>query len=107
MEHHNGLAILVGGGPAPGINSVVGAATIRARLEGLDVIGVRDGFEWIMRGDIDHVMPLSIDATEASIVAAAVILGQSRGLDGAGHSPARAMAAVPTVSANWLSYRPA
>ena len=63
MEHHNGLGILVGGGPAPGINSVVGAATIRARLEGLDVIGVRDGFEWIMRGDIDHVMPLSIDAT--------------------------------------------
>jgi 6-phosphofructokinase len=55
------LAILVGGGPAPGINSVIGAATIRARLEGIDVIGVRDGFEWIMRGDIDHVMPLTID----------------------------------------------
>jgi 6-phosphofructokinase 1 len=29
------LAILVGGGPAPGINSVIGAATIRAALEGL------------------------------------------------------------------------
>src|SRR5438094_852054 len=63
MEHHNGLAILVGGGPAPGINSVIGAATIRARLEGLEVLGIRDGFEWLMRGDIDHVMPLSIDAT--------------------------------------------
>jgi len=62
-EHHNALAMLVGGGPAPGINSVIGAATIRARLEGLDVIGIRDGFEWIMRGDIDHVMPLTIEAT--------------------------------------------
>ena len=31
MDQHNKLAILVGGGPAPGINSVIGAATIRAR----------------------------------------------------------------------------
>ena len=61
-EHHHRLAILVGGGPAPGINSVIGAATIRACLEGVDVVGVRDGFEWLMRGDIDHVMPLTIDA---------------------------------------------
>src|SRR6186997_1920727 len=61
-EHHNNLAILVGGGPAPGINSVIAAATIRARLEGLDVVGVRDGFEWLMQGDIDHVTPLTIDA---------------------------------------------
>ena len=36
MEHHKNLAILVGGGPAPGINSVIGAATIRARLEGIE-----------------------------------------------------------------------
>ena len=62
MERHKKLAILVGGGPAPGINSVIGAATIRAALEGLDVVGVRDGFEWLMQGDIDHVTPLSIDA---------------------------------------------
>jgi 6-phosphofructokinase 1 len=61
VEHHNKLAILVGGGPAPGINSVIGAATIRARLEGLDVVGCRDGFEWLMQGDIDHVTPLTIE----------------------------------------------
>jgi 6-phosphofructokinase 1 len=62
VERHKNLAILVSGGPAPGINSVIGAATIRARLEGIDVIGLRDGFEWVMRGDIDHVTPLTIDA---------------------------------------------
>jgi 6-phosphofructokinase 1 len=61
VEHHNNLAILVGGGPAPGINSVIGAATIRARLQGLNVIGVRDGFEWLMQGDIDHAVPLTIE----------------------------------------------
>jgi 6-phosphofructokinase len=56
------VAILVGGGPAPGINSVIGAATIRCRLEGVEVLGLQDGFEWIMRGDTEHVVPLSIDA---------------------------------------------
>src|SRR3989454_11071073 len=60
MSERRTLAILVGGGPAPGVNSVIGAATIRARLEGVDVLGVRDGFEWIMQGDIDHVTPLDI-----------------------------------------------
>jgi 6-phosphofructokinase len=62
VEHHQRLAILVGGGPAPGINSVIAAATIRARLEGFDVVGIRDGFEWLMQGDIDHVVPLTIEA---------------------------------------------
>jgi 6-phosphofructokinase len=61
MEHDSNLAILAGGGPAPGINSVIGAATIRARLEGVEVIGIRDGFEWIMRGDIEHIAPLTIE----------------------------------------------
>ena len=60
-QHNKKLAILVGGGPAPGINSVISAATIRAQLEGVDVVGIRDGFEWIMEGDIDHVVPLGIE----------------------------------------------
>src|SRR6186713_585248 len=61
MEQHNNLAIIAGGGPAPGINSVISAATIRARLEGTEVIGIRDGFEWLMQGDIEHVIPLTIE----------------------------------------------
>jgi 6-phosphofructokinase 1 len=61
MSHQKKLAILVGGGPAPGINSVISAATIRGVLEGVEVVGIRDGFEWIMRGDIDHVVPLTIE----------------------------------------------
>ena len=54
------LAILVGGGPAPGINSVIGAATIRAEVEGVEVIGVKDGFKWVMQGDISHFKELTI-----------------------------------------------
>jgi 6-phosphofructokinase len=61
VSHQKRLAILVGGGPAPGINSVIGAATIRGVLEGVEVLGVRDGFEWIMQGNVDHVFPLTIE----------------------------------------------
>src|SRR5205814_8261224 len=66
MTERKTLAILVGGGPAPGINSAIGAAVIRARLEAVDVLGVRDGFEWIMQGDSDHVTPLDIGEVSRS-----------------------------------------
>ena len=61
MSQQPHLAILVGGGPAPGINSVIASATIRAILEGVEVIGIRDGFEWIMKGETAHVTPLTSD----------------------------------------------
>jgi hypothetical protein len=41
---------------------VIGTATIRGALAGIDVLGVRDGFEWIMRGNVEHVQGLSLDA---------------------------------------------
>ncbi|GAB4333590.1 MAG: diphosphate--fructose-6-phosphate 1-phosphotransferase [Calditrichia bacterium] len=55
------LAILVGGGPAPGINSVISAATIRSILGGVNVLGIQDGFKWLMRGDIAHIKQLTIE----------------------------------------------
>jgi 6-phosphofructokinase len=53
------LGILVGGGPAPGINGVIGAATLEALENGWEVIGLQDGFKWLMRGDISHAVPLT------------------------------------------------
>ena len=61
MPNPDKLAILVGGGPAPGINSVISAATIRARLQGIEVLGVPDGFSEIMTGKTDRVRPLAIE----------------------------------------------
>ena len=55
------LAILVGGGPAPGINGVISSATIEAINNGLRVIGLYDGYYHIARGDTAHVVDLSID----------------------------------------------
>ena len=57
---HSRLGILVGGGPAPGINSTISAATIEAVNSGLEVIGILDGFEHLMKGEADAVRPLAI-----------------------------------------------
>jgi 6-phosphofructokinase 1 len=57
------LAIVVAGGPAPGINSVIGAATIRACLSNVEVLGIQEGFQWVMQGDTSHVVPLTIGDT--------------------------------------------
>ncbi len=78
MRQATKLGILVGGGPAPGINSVIGAATIRASLEGVDVIGIRNGFEWLMQDNIEHVRPLSIDDVSRIHFRGGSYLGTSR-----------------------------
>ncbi|MFN2543326.1 MAG: diphosphate--fructose-6-phosphate 1-phosphotransferase [Actinomycetota bacterium] len=54
------LGILCGGGPAPGMNSVISAATIEARNSGWEVLGILDGFQHLIRGTTDEVRPLSI-----------------------------------------------
>jgi 6-phosphofructokinase len=61
MSSHGALGILAGGGPAPGINAVISAATIRARLEGVDVHGILDGFGRLMSGDANATKSLEID----------------------------------------------
>ena len=55
------LAILVGGGPAPGINGVIASATIEAINSGLRVLGLYDGYRHIAAGDTSHVTELSIE----------------------------------------------
>ena len=72
------LAILVGGGPAPGINSVIGAATIRALLQGVEVLGIHHGFEEIMRGKVDGVRALTLEDVSRIHFRGGSVLGTSR-----------------------------
>jgi 6-phosphofructokinase len=53
------LAIVVGGGPAPGINGVISAVTFEAIKQGLEVIGIYDGFKWLSKGDASHTVKLA------------------------------------------------
>ena len=78
MAEPGKLAIVVGGGPVPGINSVIGAATIRSPLEGVEVLGIRDGFQWIMQGDTEHVEPLTIERVSRIHFRGGSIIGTAR-----------------------------
>jgi 6-phosphofructokinase len=55
------FGIVVGGGPAPGINGVIGAAATVALRSGARVIGCLDGFKWLMEGDTRHVRQLEAE----------------------------------------------
>lgn len=72
------VGILVGGGPAPGINSVISAVTIRSILGGCDVVGIIDGFKWLMEGSTSHVRPLSIEEVSRIHFRGGSYLGTSR-----------------------------
>lgn len=55
MTTHNfsgRIGILVGGGPAPGINGVIHAVTNHAYLHGIEVIGIYEGFTHLMQGKL-------------------------------------------------------
>lgn len=46
------IGIVVSGGPAPGINGVIHAATIEAINNNHEVIGIYDGFKHLMEGEL-------------------------------------------------------
>lgn len=71
------FALLVGGGPAPGINSVIGAATIRSIRGGAEVLGVQDGFRWLIEGK-KKVRKLTIEDVSRLHFRGGSYLGTSR-----------------------------
>lgn len=78
MSAKNTLAIIVGGGPAPGINAVISAAVIEAINEGFDVLGVQDGFKWLIREDTSKIRPLRIEDVSRIHLEGGSILGTAR-----------------------------
>lgn len=72
------LAIVVGGGPAPGINGVISSVTIEAVNHGLEVIGLRDGFKPLVAGDVGAARPLAIPDVAPFYGRGGSLLGTSR-----------------------------
>ena len=72
------LALVVGGGPAPGINGVISAVTIEAVQQGIEVIGFLDGFKWLVEGSLNHNIPLDIDGVKRINLRGGSILRTSR-----------------------------
>jgi 6-phosphofructokinase len=72
------LGIFCGGGPAPGINGVISAASIEAINRGWRVLGLREGLRWIGEGRTDMVRELDISDISRIHFTGGSILGISR-----------------------------
>jgi len=72
------VGIVVGGGPAPGINGVISSATIEAINHGKRVVGIVGGFSGLFAGNRDSVMPLTIDLVSRLHTTGGSILRTSR-----------------------------
>ena len=72
------LGIVCGGGPAPGINSVIRAVVIEARNTNLEVIGFLDGFSHLSKKEIVY-KNLEIEDVSRIHYYGGSIIGTSRG----------------------------
>jgi len=72
------IGILVGGGPAPGLNDAVAAATIHALDLGLTPVGFNDGFEWLAQRYTDEQKELTREDVANIHLDGGCILGTSR-----------------------------
>ena len=72
------IGILVGGGPAPGLNDAVAAATLHALDLGLTPVGFNDGFEWLAQRYTDEQKELTREDVANIHLDGGCILGTSR-----------------------------
>ncbi len=71
--------MLVGGGPAPGINGVISSVTIEAILNyGMEVIGFQNGFKHLVEGSTQHNRKLTVEEVAAHYLRGGSILGTAR-----------------------------
>jgi len=71
------VGIIVGGGPAPGINGIISAVTIEAINQGKEVVGIVGGFKSLFEGK-KNVIPLTIDDVSRIHATGGSILRTSR-----------------------------
>ena len=69
------IAMLTGGGDCPGLNAVIRAVTRRALVEGCEVLGFRNGWAGVIKGEF---IPLNRDRVSGILHMGGTILGTSR-----------------------------
>ncbi|MBV8489598.1 MAG: 6-phosphofructokinase, partial [Candidatus Eremiobacteraeota bacterium] len=72
------VGILVGGGPAPGINGVIASAAMEAFNCGLRAIGIYDGYRDLAAGRVPQTVELTFDHVSRIHTSGGSILRTSR-----------------------------
>ena len=96
------VGIVVGGGPAPGINGVIGAATIEAINHGKKVVGIVGGFNSLFEGNKNSVHPLTIEGVSRIHTTGGSILRTSR--DSAENAKAKFKTLMTTLKQIGIKY---
>lgn len=91
------IGILTAGGDCPGLNAVIRGAVARADELGMEVVGIRDGWDGLMH---DRTIPLDRDAVRGILARGGTILGTSR-MDPYAHGEGLASCKV-TLSLNGI-----
>lgn len=69
------IGILTGGGDCPGLNPVIRAVVKKAHEEGMEVIGIKNGWKGLIEND---TIPLGLKAVSGILPRGGTILGTSR-----------------------------
>jgi len=72
------IGILTGGGDCPGLNPAIKAATYKALMAGMDVVGIRHGWRGLVDGNGDDYIELTRDKVRGIDRVGGTILGTSR-----------------------------
>lgn len=91
------VGILTAGGDCPGLNAVIRGAVARADERGMEVVGIRDGWEGLMH---DHTTPLDRNAVRGILGRGGTMLGTSR-MDPYVHGDGLSTC-MPTLSRNGI-----
>lgn len=69
------IGVLTGGGDCPGLNPVIRAVVRRAYVEGIEVVGIKNGWKGLIENE---TMPLDMKAVSGILPKGGTILGTSR-----------------------------
>jgi 6-phosphofructokinase 1 len=71
------IAVNTGGGDAPGLNAVIRAVVLSARVRGWEVWGIRYGYQGLLKDDPDGIVHLDRDAVRGITHLGGTILGST------------------------------
>jgi 6-phosphofructokinase 1 len=94
MSQHR-IGILTGGGDCPGLNAAIRAVVRRALSLNTEVLGVKNGWQGLVEGDVE---PLTRHSITGILPRGGTILGTSR------FNPSDNAAAIRRIESNWLKY---
>src|SRR5438477_7782120 len=90
------IGILTAGGDCPGLNAAIRAVVRCASSDGVEVLGIRNGYLGLLENDVE---PLSRTSVNGILPRGGTILGTSR------FNPAKDEQSIPRIIENWKMHQ--